>query len=485
MSIFTIISDDCMTAIGQKPVTAILVGAGSRGKDAYGSYALKYPKRLKFIAVADINEERRKVFQKLHKIADNMVFSSWEDLLNEKIGKIAQVAFICTPDRIHYQPAMKALDLNYDLFLEKPIAPTLQECLDIAKLADEKSRIVQIGHVLRFTVYWQKVKDFIANGKLGKIIHYEQSENVSYWHFGHSFVRGPYNSKETSTAIVLAKTCHDLDLINWIMAEKPIDVYSYGELTYYKPENAPLNSPKRCIDGCPSSENCPWFAPRLYVDLEPIMRIGTYSQSRIIRWITKRIIKSKSFRNFIAYFNKDIRKIKNWNQFPVSHITNDYSVEGRMKALKEGPFGLCIFKAGNDVPDHQISTFNFSNGSTATLTMLGLSEHEGRELRIFGTEGVLRGIFRNNLEEIKFTDLRYGKVKILHKKGLSIDSHGGGDHGIMHAFTSVLLGEKVKTADNLIDVISAMESHFMGFAAEESRVTGKKQFISDYRGIKK
>ena len=265
------------------------------------------------------------------------------------------------------------------------------------------------------------------------------------------------------------------------MDEKPIDVYSHGELTHYKPENTPPGASERCTDGCPIEKECPWYAPRLYLELEPIIRIGKYAPSRLTRWMTKRIIKSKSFLNFIAIFNKDVRKIKNWDQFPVAHITNDYSIEGRMKALREGPFGLCIYKTGSDVPDHQISTFNFPSGASVTLVMHGLSEHEGREFRIFGTKGVIRGVFRNSIELIEFTDFRNGDTETIYKHGLNVTAHGGGDEGIMHAFTAVVLGEKTREEGNLTDVLSAMESHFMGFAAEESRLTGKKQIMNDYR----
>ncbi|HUU77472.1 MAG TPA: Gfo/Idh/MocA family oxidoreductase [candidate division Zixibacteria bacterium] len=466
-----------------KPITAILIGAGTRGLDAYGKYALENPSRLKFIAVADLNETKRTRFQKEHKIPDEHVFSSWEELLSEKNSKIAQVAFICTPDQIHYKPAIKALELDYDLVLEKPIAPKLEECLEIAQLAKKKGRFVQVCHVLRYTEFFKKIKNFVESGKLGRIIHYDHSENVSYWHFGHSFVRGAYKNRDTSAPIVLAKTCHDLDLIFWIMNEKPTAVFSIGELTHYKIDNAPPNSPERCIDGCPISEECAWYAPRLYLELEPLIRIAQYSPSKILRFITKMILKSQKTKNFLSLFSKDIRQTKNWDQFPVNSITTDFTLESKMKALKEGPFGLCIYKTGNDVPDHQISTFNFPSGATATLTMHGLSEHEGRELRIFGTNGVIRGVFRNNEELITFTDFRFGKIQILHKEGFQTKGHGGGDKGIMDAFTAVFLSEVSKELNNLSDVSIAMESHFMGFAAEESRLTNKIQRLEEYRKI--
>jgi predicted dehydrogenase len=464
----------------QKSVSAILVGAGTRGRDAYGAYAINNPQRLKFIAVAEKDKTKRDIFKKMHNIPEDRVYSSWEELLSEENGKIAQVAFICTPDRLHFEPAMKALELEYDLVLEKPIAPTVEECRKIASKAEEKGRLVQVCHVLRYTDFWKKVKEIVSSGVLGKIIHMDHSENVSFWHFGHSFVRGEYKNKDTSTPIVLAKTCHDLDLIHWILNEKADNVVSVGEVTHYKLENAPKDAPLRCLDGCPIENECPWFAPRLYIELEPLLRTGLYSQNRLVRLITKGVLKSKSFRDFVGIFNKIIRRFKKWDQFPVTAITTDYSKEGKMKALRDGPYGLCIYKTGNDVPDHQITTLTFPSGATTTLTMHGLSEHEGRELKIFGSKGVLRGTFRNSKEIIELTDFRYGKTKILYKRPLSAKGHGGGDEKIMDAFTAVIMGE-ANQIEHLTNVSSALESHYMGFAAEESRLTGLKQQIANYR----
>ena len=453
-----------------KPVTAVIMGAGSRGRGAYGKYAENYPDRLNFIAVADPDEKKRKRFQELHDIQKERLYNSWEDLLSAEVGKIADVAFVCTPDRLHYQPAMRALELDYDVVLEKPIAPTLQECIDIANLAEKKNKLVQVCHVLRFTDFWKKVKEILDSGKLGRIIHYEHSENVAYWHFGHSFVRGFSKNKEKSTPIVLAKTCHDLDLIYWLLNEKSLEVHSTGKLTHYKPENAPEGAPDRCIEGCPAGETCPWNAVKLYIDAEPLLKTGLESRSKFIRLMTKGMIKHKGLIKFLGLFDKRILKFLNWDEFPVTAITNDFSIEGKKKALRDGPFGICVYNAGNDVPDRQVSTFTFPSGATATLTTHGFAEYEGREIRIFGSKGVLRGKFRFTYEEIVFTDFLSNESKLLYKKGLQGEAHGGGDPAIMDAFTSVMLGEKTKEEAGLTDVRGAIESHIMGFAAEESRV---------------
>ncbi|MFX0099990.1 MAG: Gfo/Idh/MocA family protein [Candidatus Hodarchaeota archaeon] len=469
-----------MIARKSGPVTAVVVGVGSRGREAYGAYAERNQDRLKFVAVADVNEDKRKLFKNIHGISDDMAFETWEDLLSEKNGKLADAAFICTPDRLHYEPAMRALELGYDLVLEKPISPTIEECQAIAKLAEEKGRLVQVCHVLRFTGFWKKVKEIVDSGRIGKILHYDHSENVSYWHFGHSFVRGFYKNKDTSTPIVLAKTCHDLDLMYWILGEKAVKVQSTGELMFYKPENAPAGAPERCTDGCPAEQECPWYAPRLYMDAEPLIRIGKESKNPFLRSMVDVALNHKGVIKFFSLFYKRLKTINNWDRFPATALTTDLTPEGKMKALKEGPFGLCIYKTGNDVPDHQISTFNFPSGATGTLTMHGLSDFEGRELRIFGSKGTLRGFFRSLWATIEVHEFRSGKTEMVFKENANPEQgHGGGDAGLMDAFTGTMLGEIGK--ESLTDIQGALESHYMGFAAEESRLSRKVLDISGFR----
>jgi predicted dehydrogenase len=189
-------------------------------------------------------------------------------------------------------------------------------------------------------------------------------------------------------------------------------------------------------------------------------------------------------RKLLAKIIPMAKTLVNWDNWPTSSITSDLSPEGVLKALQEGPFGLCIFKCGNDVVDHQVSTFEFKDGTTATLIVHGFSDHEGRELRIFGSKGTIRAFFRSYGEVIEITDIRTRKTKIVLKSGLNIESaHGGSDFRLMDAFTSVLLGEKTIEQAGLTTISSAMESHYMGFAAEESMITHKTIDISNFRPI--
>lgn len=461
----------------EDPVTAVLIGAGLRGREVYGDYAVKHPDKLKFIAVADPDPARCSLFQREHNIPAGMAFDSWASLFNSANGKLGDAAFICTQDRLHYKPAMAALQLNYDLVLEKPVSPFVEECREIARAARESNRIVQVCHVLRFTPFWQKVKEIVDAGEIGRIIHYDHSENVSYWHFGHSYVRGHYRKTAESSPLILAKSCHDLDLMYWMIGEKPLSVQSMGELTYYRPENAPAGAPERCTDGCPAAETCPWHAPRLYITAEPLLRIGLHAPSRMARGLARLALNHRKTLKFLSLFNRRLNSILDWDRFPATVITSDLSVEGKIKALKEGPYGRCIFKCDNDVVDHQVTTYRFPDGSTGTLTLHGVSDLEGRELRIFGTKGAIRGHFRYNGEEITVTDFRYCKTRTVYRAGLSMGGHGGGDFGLMESFVRVMRGE-VPPAEGGADVENAMEAHYMALAAEEARESGMTVFIS-------
>jgi predicted dehydrogenase len=402
-------------------------------------------------------------------------------MMNDSQGKMADAAFICTPDRLHYEPAIRALELNYDLVLEKPITPFLNQCQEIAQLAKEKGRLVQICHVLRFTDFWRLVKNIIDSGRIGKVIHYDHSENVSFWHMGHSFVRGWYGIKDKSSPMILAKCCHDLDLMHWILGQNPICVQSTGSLTNYRPEMAPPGVPERCTDGCPVEKECPWYAPRLYCQGEPLVRIALHAPSRSLIMGSNIALHHQKFLKFMGLFVPQAKNVGDWKEFPTTAITTDLSMAGKMKALREGQFGKCIYKAGNDVVDHQISTFTFPDGVTGTLTMHGLSEFEGRELRVFGSKGALRGYFRYSGEHIEVTDFRYSKTEVLYNAGMSFEGHGGGDFKLMDAFTSVMLGEKTPEQAGTTDIASAMESHYMAFAAEDARINGQTLQMGDYR----
>ena len=400
-----------------KPITAVVLGAGSRGS-IYAGYAKEHPDQLQIIAIAEPRKDRLDALAEEVGVPAEFRFSSWEDLLNQP--KLADCAFICTLDDDHTAPALKAMELGYHLLLEKPMSNTEQECRAIVDTARRTGRTLAVCHVLRYTPFYMTLKALIEKGEIGQVTTINQIENVGYWHQAHSFVRGNWrNTKETSP-MILQKSCHDMDIILWLMGKNCLRVQSFGSLRHFTPENAPEGAAKRCLDACPHMDSCPYSAPKLYMDMA---RTG----------------------------------------WPVDVITTDMSEAGRRKALEEGPYGRCVYHCDNDVVDRQVVNLEFEGGGVATFTMTGLSADFFRELKIFGTEGQIRA----NMGTKEIVLHRFGEEQktIPVDMGLEASGHGGGDYGIMQDFLAVLR----EGGESRTSAAVSLQSHLICFAAERSR----------------
>ncbi|MBD3256724.1 MAG: gfo/Idh/MocA family oxidoreductase [Candidatus Lokiarchaeota archaeon] len=459
-----------------------MIGAGARGWHTYGKWGLKNKDKIIFLAVAEPRKARREGFAKDWDIPKEFQFDSWEKLLDAKIGKIADACLICTQDKGHKKPAIKALDLGYHVLLEKPMATTESDCKKLVGAAEEAGKQLRICHIARYTTMFTKIKQAIKEGLVGKIININHSENVAYWHFPHGYVRGTWRRSDMSSPVILAKTCHDLDLLYWLVESPAEYIQSFGELSFYKTENAPEGAPERCTDGCPVAEKCPWFAPRLYVSAIPILRITQTSKKRLIRLAGKLLLNHRKLVKVLSYIVPPLKRFLNWQYWPATVITDDLSYEGKMKALKEGPWGRCVFHCDNDVPDHQTVNIQFKNGTTATMTMHGHSYLDGRWIRISGSKGSLLGQFTYGGEKLVYYDHLKVKEKILWEHDITFGAHSDGDDGLMESFVnSLLYPDQEKQA--LTSARASLESHLMGFAAEKARLEKTIVKMSEIRSL--
>ncbi|MFL1675689.1 Gfo/Idh/MocA family protein [Paenibacillus dendritiformis] len=407
-----------------KTVTAVLLGAGSRGRYIYGPYAEKHPDELKIVAVAEPNEERRQRIAEIHGIPPEYVYNSWEQAFEK--GRIADVMIISTLDRLHYVPAMKALELGYHILLEKPMSPVAEECIRIEQAALAHRRVLTVSHVLRYSPFWSGIKRCIEAGEVGTIATIQHSEYVGYRHMTHSYVRGNWRNSDESSPMVLAKSCHDLDIISWLMDEPCVSVSSYGSLLHFREEHAPAGSAARCTDGCQVERSCPFSALKLY------------NQPPEHPW--------------------------------ARYITSDLSPEGIMTALKEGPFGRCVYRCDNNVVDHQIVNMEFANGANANFTLSAFAEQEIRSVRIMGTKGEIIG----NMEDGTYTLKRFATgERVEFHCGVAGDGHGGGDERMVADFLHLVREHQEEAMSSaLTSATASLQSHLIAFASEESRLQG-------------
>ena len=294
------------------------------------------------------------------------------------------------------------------------------ECRQIVDAANRTGRTLAVCHVLRYTPFYMTLKNLIDQGRIGEVTAINQIENVGYWHLAHSFVRGNWRNTAETSPMILQKSCHDMDIILWLMGKDCKRVQSFGSLRHFTPENAPEGAPKRCLDGCPHGDTCPYYAPRLYMDMN---RTG----------------------------------------WPVDVITTDLSENGRRRALEEGPYGRCVYHCDNDVVDRQVVNLEFEGGAVATFTMTAFAADFSRQLKIFGTEGQISADMGTG--EIVLHRFGEEKETVPVGDGLPRSGHGGGDHGIMRDFLQILRhGGESRTNANI-----SLQSHLICFAAEKSR----------------
>jgi predicted dehydrogenase len=411
-------------------LTAVLCGAGGRGFFAYSPYAQQNPDRLRFVAVAEPNDERRARFADVHGIPAERQFRSWEDLIAQ--GKIADTCFNMTQDQMHRDSTIAALAQGYDVLLEKPMANQLSDSVALVQAAERHGRLLQICHVLRYTPFFETINRIVQSGRLGDLVSVTHRENVVFWHMAHSFVRGNWRKLADSSPMILAKCCHDLDILFWNTGAAK-RLHSFGSLLHFRAENKPANATARCTDGCPAAESCPFDARRIYLNMEN-------------------------------------------NTWPITTITNDLSYESRLKALQEGPYGRCVYQCDNDVVDHQVVSYETAGGATVTLTMQGHAHRESRSMRYDGTRATMRASFEYGGGAVEISDHVTGiteQVPVEIRSG----GHGGGDFGIVHSFVQAMRGE----AEPLTTARESLESHLMAFAAEESRQTNQVIDMAAYR----
>ena len=410
-----------------RPITAITCGAGNRG-NVYGGYAENFPEQITIVGVAEPITIRNERFTKTHHIPDENRFKTWEDVFTRP--KFADAIIITMPDHLHYEPCLKALELGYDVLLEKPMAQTAQQCRDILAATRKTGRIVAVCHVLRYSPYFIKMKQLIGEGAIGELVSIQHMEPIQHIHMSHSYVRGNWHDSKQTTPIILAKSCHDLDILRWMIGKPSKSIVAMGDLKWFRKENAPAGSTDRCMNGCSVEAGCPYSAMKIY-----------YRE-----------------RGWLYVFDLPDEKKKQGDAI--------------LEYLRTTNYGRCVYRMENDQPDHYITSIQFEDQITASFSMEAFTAYDGRRTRVMGSMGDMVG----DMTKLTIDDFRTGKSITLIPKAEDVENyknsgHGGGDWLLMRDFVTAVSNQDPKYLTSTID--QSIESHLMGFAAEESRKTNQ------------
>ncbi|MFK7769163.1 MAG: Gfo/Idh/MocA family protein [Mariniblastus sp.] len=410
-----------------KPVEFVIIGAGSRG-GCYADFALKNPSIAKLIGIAEPRAELRDRYASQHELLPGNVFQDWRELAAQE--RMADAVVISTLDAMHCEPAIAFANQGYNLMLEKPMATTLDDCRRIVETVDRTGVTMAVGHVLLYTEYTQRLRQIMSDGTIGKIVSVQHLEPVGYWHQAHSFVRGNWRNDSDSSSMLLAKSCHDLDWIRYVVDQPCVAVSSFGNLSHFRREEKPIEAgdATRCVD-CDHESQCPYSAKRIYLDR---VRDGETG-------------------------------------WPVDVVTLDTTESGVNRAIADGEYGRCVYECDNNVVDNQVVSMEFEEGITANLTMTAFTSAGPRRTSIFGTLGEIRGN-GSTIEINHFLNDETTIIQVEDSNAFELGQHNLGDDALMTAFF-----EAVATGDKshlLSGPRQTLESHSIVFAAEQARREG-------------
>lgn len=405
-------------------VEYVVLGAGNRGS-IYARWAAEHPDRARVVAVAEPNTVARDRLAEACGVPAQRRYDSWQALLAD--GRLADSAIIATQDADHVEPALAALAAGYHVLLEKPMAPTEAECRAIASAAQASGSLFAVCHVLRYTPYTRLVREVIASGVLGRIASVQHLEPIGWWHFAHSYVRGNWRTEASSSSLLLAKSCHDLDWLAYVMGSPIERVSSFGSLRHFRSGEAPPGAADRCVD-CVHQTTCPYSAVDLYV-------------------------------------RRPVGRPDGWPLYVLS-LDPDRVAE----AVADGPYGRCVYACDNDVVDHQVVALEFADGATGSFTLTAFTEKADRVTRIFGSHGTLEGD-GDTVRVLDFATRQWTTHRANRPGAMDAGSgHGGGDDGLMDAWSAaVAAGDPALVSS---DAASALASHLAVFGAERARKQG-------------
>lgn len=423
----------------ESKIRVIVIGCGDRAT-VYCEEGVNQLHKMKIVAAIDPDPERLRYMQEHFGVEKEQCYTDMQEVLSQ--GRIADCIINGTMDQLHKATTIPFLRQGYHMLLEKPIVNNEKDLMEIRDTANENGCKLMICHVLRYAPFYRKVKELIDSGQLGEIMNIQTSERVGAFHSSVSFIRGKWASEaECGSSLLLAKCCHDIDLICWLNGKTvPKTVYSNGGRHYFLPEKAPEGAGTRCLVDCPKEvrEKCVYDVQSMYLD------------NCQLPWYPWQCTG------------------KNWQE-----VTEEEKLES-MKTYN--PHGRCIYKCGGDLVDHQNVSITFADGSTAIHTLTMGAMHPGRSLWVQGTlgeaegyvmDGILR-LFKYSKETSEWTETVFNFNDMEGETG----GHFGGDKGLVMDFCDLMEGNEPSVSCTSID--DSVWGHLTCFAADKAQKNRKE-----------
>ncbi|KAL1863976.1 hypothetical protein Daus18300_007941 [Diaporthe australafricana] len=500
------------------PPRILIIGGGNRGL-VYSKAIQKSTNGVIAGIVEPIAVKRRHIGRKYiwgnSKPAEGQEFQDWMQFVHweqerrlkaaagEDVPAGVDAVFICVQDQMHRDVVLGLAPLDLHVMCEKPLAPNLDDCVAIYKalLPDPSvtpSKLFSVGHVLRYSPHNMLLRKLLVEDKvIGDVMAVNHTEPIGWNHFTHSYVRGNWRKESMSAPSLLAKSCHDIDILYWLLAagapgsSKPIhvprDISSSGSLQYFKKSRKPVEAggATNCLS-CAYEPSCQFSAKRVYTSPQ----LKGQNQDRWSR------IACPEMEDCITSGGPDAGR-----EALLAKLGENYDSDAPPDMISSRNwFGRCVYEADNDVCDNQTVTLKWEDdpvanqgdsdfealagrgSKTATLHMVAFTKKIcQRFTHIYGADGEISA----DSSSIAVEDFKTGERQVYYPYVPKDGGHGDGDEGLARQF--VLAIDKVK--NHGWDVVRAQKeymgcsledvimSHSMVFAAEEAR---KNRTVVDF-----
>ncbi|MEJ2863471.1 Gfo/Idh/MocA family protein [Actinomycetospora flava] len=422
-------------SLGPGPVRVGIVGAGGRGR-LHARNVQRAGGRV--TAIAEPVGVRREQLADTHDVPAAARFARWSDLADRAAG-LVDVVVIATQDHEHADPAVAFAERGVHLICEKPIAPDEPEARRVAEAVRRAGVQFTICHPLPYAPSTRALVAALRAGRIGDLVSVQHLEPVGAWHFAHSYVRGSWRREDLASSLLLAKCSHDIDLLTHLVGDRPARLASFGRLSHFRADRHPEGAAARCLD-CAVEPTCPYSAPRLY---------------------------------------RSCLGDPDWEHQLLGAVTDVATPEALDAALRDGPYGRCVYLCDNDVVDHQVVAFDFDSGITATHTVTAFSEPAPRQTRVFGTHGAVEA----DGGELRFHDFRAHPDRAVEtvRAGDGRAPHHEGDEELVATFLRGVADDD--PSGNLTGVEEALTSHRIVWAAERARLSGETERMTWDAGV--
>lgn len=417
----------------------VLVGTGDRGCKFWGKRLKEnYSNILEFVGLCDINPGRVEYARKYIGVNcptyidfDKMIVETKPDLI-----------IVTTKDSTHHEFIIKGLDMDIDVLTEKPLTIDEVKAQEIIDAEERSKSNLIVGFNYRWSPYVTKVKELLMNNEIGKLTSIDFHWYLNTYH-GASYFRRWHSLRQDSGTLLVHKSTHHFDLLNWWIDSDPSEVFAYGDLEFYG-ENGPFRG-DRCM-GCKHEKSCKFwqdiskndFFNNLYVKNE---KYDGYIRDNCV------------FRKEINIYDKMSAQVKYKNNVILNYSLTTYSPYEGWRVGLNGTKGR--IEAWLDVPYFTNESINQARKHEIEMEQTGKEEIEYEPI-----------IVHKNWED-------YTSVKVpVEKRG-----HGGGDKRLQDKI--FLYPDKEDPYGRAAGMRDGVMSILIGIAARKSIESGDPVKIAE------